>query len=104
MLYHITTQKTWDDQVSNPLFEAESLDTDGFLHLATASQVTGVLERYYRNVPDLLLLHIDPDNLPDPALVRYEPATDGDLFPHLYGPLPKEAILLVQVLEEQGRN
>ena len=99
MLYHITSQKIWNTQAGQPHYEADSLATNGFMHLATASQVAGVLARYYRDVPGLLMLHINPEALPDQALVRYEPATDGELFPHLYGPLPKAAIVLVQVLE-----
>lgn len=44
-----------------------------------------------------MLLSIDPARLSDP--VRWEPGVPGDpesmLFPHLYGPLPAEAVTSV---------
>jgi len=36
--------------------------------------------------PDLVLLAIDADTLGD--ALKWEPSRGGDLFPHLYGPLP----------------
>ena len=50
--------------------------------------------RLYRGRADLLLLHIDQQQLD--AEVRWEPGVDTDpgsmLFPHLYGPLPLRAV------------
>ncbi len=43
-----------------------------------------------------MLLHIDPAKLTDP--VRWEPGVPTDpesmLFPHLYGPLPANAVTI----------
>jgi uncharacterized protein (DUF952 family) len=96
MLFHITPRADWDRQAEQTAYEADSLQTEGFIHLSTAEQVPGVLQRYYQNVPDLLLLHIDPDQLN--ADLRYEPSTNNELFPHLYGKLNKEAVVAVNPL------
>jgi uncharacterized protein (DUF952 family) len=94
MLFHITSRADWDRQADKPTYEADSLQTEGFIHLSTAEQVPGVLERYYANVPDLLLLHIDPNMLTED--LRFEPATNNEHFPHLYGPLNRDAVVEVK--------
>jgi uncharacterized protein (DUF952 family) len=59
---------------------------DGYVHLSTADQVAGTLVKYFADVPDLILLAVDPAVLG--AELRYEPSRGGALFPHLYAPLP----------------
>ncbi len=96
MIYHITTRADWQQQATEATYQADSLQTEGFIHLSEAHQVAGVLDRYYQNVPDLMLLHVDPDKLT--ADLKYEPAPNNELFPHLYGPLDKVAIIEVETL------
>ena len=94
MIYHVTTLADWQQQADAATYEVASLHTEGFIHLSEAHQVAGVLHRYYQNSPDLLLLHVDPDKLA--AELKYEPATANKLFPHLYGPIDKIAIVKVE--------
>lgn len=63
---------------------------DGFLHFSTAEQVMGTLTRYYADADDLLLVAVDRDVLGD--ALKYELSRDGQLFPHLYGALPLQAV------------
>ena len=97
MIYHVTTRADWQQQANAATYEAASLHTEGFIHLSETHQVAGVLHRYYQNTPDLLLLHVDPDKLA--AELKYEPATSNKLFPHLYGPIDRAAIVEVQPIE-----
>ncbi len=96
MIYHIVTKADWERQANQAEYEATSLQTEGFIHLSTKEQLAGVLERYYENVPDLLLLQIDPHKLTHN--LRYEPATNNQHFPHLYGSLNKDAVITVEEL------
>jgi len=68
-----------------------------FVHLSTLEQVHLPANRLYRGRADLLLLHIDPEELD--SEVRWEPgvATDPEsmLFPHLYGALPVGTVINV---------
>ncbi len=72
-----------------------TLEEEGFIHCSTdLAQVSAVLDRFYRGIEDtLVLLVIDPHLLD--AEVRHEPA-DGQLFPHIYGPIPIQAVIEVR--------
>ncbi|GAB4036600.1 DUF952 domain-containing protein [Spirosoma jeollabukense] len=96
LIYHIVSATDWATQESQLDYEASSLQTEGFIHMSTKKQVDGVLRRYYQNVPDLLLLHVDVDKLTQE--LRYERATNNELFPHLYGPLNKTAVIAIEKL------
>jgi uncharacterized protein (DUF952 family) len=75
---------------------------DGFIHLSAAHQVAGTLATHYPGEEDLLLLTLDTERL-GPGL-KWEPSRDGELFPHLYGPLPLDAILSADLLELDDDN
>lgn len=79
-----------------------SLETEGFLHCTRGlALMLEVANRFYQAVPgDFLVLVIDPDKVRAP--VRFEPPTSsadplaGQLFPHIYGPLNRDAIVAVR--------
>lgn len=60
-------------------------ERDGYVHLSTAAQLAGTLERYFADTPELWLLALDPLALGE--ALRWEPSRGGALFPHLYGML-----------------
>ena len=76
------------------MYKADSLEREGFTHLSEQHQVAGVLSRYYQHVPDLLLLHVDPAKLMHE--LRYEEAANGERFPHVYGPINKDAVIEIE--------
>jgi uncharacterized protein (DUF952 family) len=92
----VTTSAEWSQQREQPVFASNTLGPEGFIHCCTPNQLKGVLERYFANVPDLLLLHIDESMIT--ARLKYEAATGGELFPHVYGAIDKQAILRVENL------
>ncbi|MCU0324275.1 MAG: DUF952 domain-containing protein [Spirosomaceae bacterium] len=95
-IYHITTKDWWDSFDNEDFYQSPTFEQETFIHLSTADQVAGVLERYYAGQTNLLKLHINPDKLT--AELRYEQATNNELFPHLYGTLNKGAIERVEEL------
>ncbi|GAB3708882.1 DUF952 domain-containing protein [Spirosoma flavus] len=96
LIYHIVPNTNWLAFKEQDNYEAASLQTEGFIHLSTKEQVAQTLSRYYQNVPDLLLLHVDTAKLTH--TLKYEPSTNNELFPHLYGPLNKDAIVKIEAL------
>lgn len=85
-------------------YEGSPLDqTDGFIHLSTAHQVQGTLERHFADRTDLVLAAIDLAQLGN--AIRWEKSRGGALFPHLYGALQPEAVIAVAPVDydEQGR-
>jgi uncharacterized protein (DUF952 family) len=101
-IYHLVTPHKWQEQSDKP-YRAESLDTEGFIHCSFAEQVPGSANRFYAAEPQLLVLHIDPGRLS--CELREEASASGELFPHIYGPLNREAVRTVQVLsrDSEGR-
>jgi uncharacterized protein (DUF952 family) len=70
---------------------------DGFIHLSCASQLVGTLDRHFSGMDGLVLVVVDLSRLGD--TVRWEPSRGGQLFPHIYGPLPIGAVVSVGALE-----
>jgi glutathione S-transferase len=103
-LYHLALRPEWTsarlDGVYARSTRGRSLEEVGFIHLSAAHQLAATAARFYADVPagELLLLTIDPQGLAAAGLpVRQEPAPgSGELFPHLYGALPLQAVLLAQ--------
>jgi uncharacterized protein (DUF952 family) len=95
MIYHVVTEINWQKAVQQGFYEADSLKVEGFIHTSKAAQVQGVLERYYKDQNDLLLLHIDESKLTAPLKYELAPSVNEE-FPHIYGRLNIEAVTKVE--------
>ena len=102
MIFHITSPRAWDEAQQNGVYRAESLATEGFIHCSTLSQVLPVAENFYKGQSGLILLAIEPTLLSSD--LKWEPPSggtpprgvpDGDLFPHIYGPINLDAVVNV---------
>ena len=69
---------------------------DGFIHLSTADQVRETAAKHFAGAADLMLIAVDAAAVE--RALKWEVSRDGDLFPHLYGPLPVSAVLWVRSL------
>jgi glutathione S-transferase len=101
MIFHLTEPERWARSQAEGVHTGSSrgveLADEGFIHCSTAEQWPGVRERFYADVEPLLLLHIDA-SLVDSEVV-YEQLGDAPAaFPHIYGPLPLAAVVLVEQL------
>jgi uncharacterized protein (DUF952 family) len=67
-------------------FAGSSADrADGFIHLSTAEQLAGTVDRHFAGRDGLWIAAVDLAALGD--AVRWEESRGGALFPHLYAPL-----------------
>jgi uncharacterized protein (DUF952 family) len=92
MIYHVVTEINWQYALENGFYEADSLAAEGFIHTSKATQVAGVLERYYKGQTDLILLHIDETKLTSPLKYELAPSVNEE-FPHIYGRLNLDAVV-----------
>jgi uncharacterized protein (DUF952 family) len=92
VIVHIVEKSRWEQAQRDGEYRAVSLATEGFIHSSRPEQVLQVANHFYRGVPDLLLLWIDPQRLLAP--LRFE-ASEGGIFPHIYGALNLDSVLRV---------
>lgn len=95
-LFHVALPDEWaaDQQVGEyrRSTRGRTLEDEGYIHCSFAHQVAAVVERFYADLPALVLLRIDPSRLTAPLVV--EDLFDvGEPFPHVYGPIPLDAIV-----------
>ena len=100
-IYHLVPPSTWNAVGSGP-YRAESLQTEGFIHCSNEAQVARVANLFYANQAELLVLRIDTDRLTHPVVD--EDAGSGERFPHVYGPIEREAIASVRPLERDAEG
>lgn len=93
-IYHIVTPENWEKFKDEDFYEAESLQSEKFIHCSFAEQLEAVLQRYYAGANKVLLLEIEPEKLTS-KLVN-EPSTGGEIYPHIYGQINKDAIVGVE--------
>ncbi len=104
MIYHITTTAGLELFEEQSHYKAESLDTEGFTHCCSSyEQLLGVVKRYYAATSNLLVLHINEKTLD--CELKYELAPNSnEVYPHVFGPIVKTAIVNVTTLKIEGRD
>jgi len=96
-VYKIVAADLWQAAEDSGVFTGAGIDlNDGFIHLSTGAQARRTAQLYFKGQGNLVLVAVDGARLG--AALKYEPSRDGDLFPHLYGPLPLAAVLSVRPL------
>jgi uncharacterized protein (DUF952 family) len=94
LIYHLATPAAWNNTAHD--YRADSLDSEGFIHCSFADQVARSANRFYAGADALLVLHIDPQRLTSP--LKVEAAGSGELFPHVYGPINRAAVVRAEAL------
>jgi uncharacterized protein (DUF952 family) len=108
MIYHVVIESDFRAQFDDLVYSPSGLHADGFVHCAFEPSVVPVANDYFAGAPGrLLLLEIDPTLLTSET--RYEAAApivgggsshlaSASEFPHVYGPINREAITGIAVL------
>ncbi|MCT4655911.1 MAG: DUF952 domain-containing protein [Cohaesibacter sp.] len=100
IIYKICSQNLWQQAQALGQFEGAPVDlADGYIHFSTAEQVIETAMKHFKDQKDLVLLSVSVAALEAcPAELKWEPSRGGALFPHLYGPMPLEAVTKCQEL------
>lgn len=108
-ILHVTSADVWADALASDSEEisSPSLATSGFIHACSEEQLPAVLARFHGGRRDLVVLVIETDLID--ADLRWErpvhpdgtptsEAEGSERFPHVYGPIPRAAIVAVRDL------
>lgn len=100
-IFHLCTRAALTDARAAGAYTPASLANEGFVHLSRAHQVLPTARAYFADVPDVVVLVVDPTVLSAPLV--YEPPAplpsaspkvgDVELYPHCYGPIDLAAIV-----------
>ncbi len=94
-IFKIVSSAEWAVASDTGAFTGSAVDgRDGFIHLSTAAQVKETAARHFSGQRDLVLVEVDAAAVQ----LRWERSRGGQLFPHLYGPLPLTAVIAVCAL------
>ncbi|HEX6527767.1 MAG TPA: DUF952 domain-containing protein [Streptosporangiaceae bacterium] len=99
LIYHIAARADWEQALRDGAYTISTrgltLAQQGFIHCSRPGQVARVANRFYRGVPDLVLLVIEPARLRSP--IQYDPVPgESEPYPHIYGPLNLDAVVDVR--------
>lgn len=90
LLFKILPDAEWRAAETAGRFTGSAIDhQDGFIHLSPAHQVRETAARHFKDRDGLVLVAFDEAAL---SPLKWEASRGGDLFPHIYGPLPLSAI------------
>lgn len=91
--YKVLTAAQWTDLREFGSFAGAPVDiADGFIHLSTAEQLPATLDKHFSGQAGLVIAAVDLTSLVD--AVRWEESRGGQLFPHIYAPLPLSAVIV----------
>ncbi len=92
-ILHITQEEKWEDAKLNGRYRGDTLDSEGFIHCSTPTQIIKVANTFFRNQNGLVLLYIDSHKVK--AEIRYECVEGDGIFAHIYGALNLDAVFKV---------
>ena len=107
LIYKLLSKAEWLQAQAAGAFTGSAVDlADGYIHFSTGAQAQETARRYFSGQSDLMVLAIDTDALASDlqASLRWEPSRGGDLFPHLYKPLPVDAVLKAWAVALDGEG
>jgi uncharacterized protein (DUF952 family) len=97
-IYKIVSINDWANARKSGQLTGTPVDiADGYIHFSTAAQLAETLEKHYRGATGLVLATIEPDLIRTDLI--WEPSRGGQLFPHLYAPLPMAAVIAERSLD-----
>ena len=95
--FKIFTADQWAQFEAAGIFSGAPVDlADGYIHMSTATQLQGTLDKHFAGQSGLVVAEIDLSGFGD--ALRWEVSRGGELFPHLYGQLPYSAVTGVRYL------
>ena len=103
-LFHLALAEDWRVARTEGAYRISTrgmrLNDVGFIHCSWEQQVQATFQRFYADADNVLLLRIDPSQLTAP--LRADAVPTGELFPHLYGELPLNAVISAERYDQEA--
>ncbi len=98
--FHLTPAEAWTASRPDEAYVPVSLETEGFVHCTDGvDAMVAAANRHYADDPrDFVVLTVDLDALDVPW--RYDDRASP--YPHIYGPIPRAAILASSRIERDA--
>ena len=90
-IYHITSVNEWNKAKMSNEYKSQHFTEEGFIHCSYAHQLITVANRFFRGQTNLVLLVIDRNKITS-QIIDENLEGGTDLYPHLYGLLPMDAV------------
>ncbi len=88
--YKLVDRSEWERARAAGAYDGSTVDrADGYIHMSATAQLAETARRHYAGRDGLVLVEVVTAPLGE--ALRWEASRGGDLFPHLYGPLPVSA-------------
>ena len=88
--YKLVDGAEWDAALATGVYAGSAVDlADGYIHMSTAAQLAETARRHYAGKTGLVLVEVALAPLGE--ALKWEASRGGDLFPHLFAPLPAAA-------------
>jgi uncharacterized protein (DUF952 family) len=84
VVYKLLTQMEWCAAEAAGVTSTPLDTADGYVHLSAAHQVRETARKYFAGKGRVRLLGFESGSVEN---LRWEAARNGELFPHVYGPL-----------------
>ena len=88
--YKLVDRAEWRAALAAGAYAGSVVDrADGYIHMSTLAQLAETARRHYAGRTDLVLVEVALAPLGE--ALKWEASRGGDLFPHLFSPLPARA-------------
>ena len=102
-IYKILTIEEWTEFQNKCIFDGNPLDhQDGYIHMSYYEQVDKTVQKFFSGrESEIRLVHIDPTLLFENELRPERNKPGGDIYPHIYGTIPINAVIkTTEILKE----
>ena len=93
-IFHLVAQGSLRSRYDGQVYSYPGVEDGGYVPCAKRSQVARVAMECFERGKELLLLTINPARLP--LVVAWEDPGCGEHFPHVYGEIPRGAIVNIR--------
>ena len=95
-LYKIISVEDWNSSKNETSVKLSLMD-DVFIHLATEEQIDKIIEKFWAQVPEVVVLKLETAQLPGKLMFEKNPGGANKYY-HLYnGLIPRSAVRAIEI-------